>query len=236
MTFACVGFAAEPGHYPYHVPEQIKRIHDLGHEVASHSWKHEWFPFLELEQIKCSLLRSKQALEKCIEVPGGVTGFVPPFSRPMSWYRKGAISIGDRVFGPWFPGSNIGSLLRIVGQVGYTWCRFSYRSLLSRMPPKFQKNWGRPKEWEMDQGIVIVPHHHAGFDEPAFRLLDLAYEHELSVIISGHPSGLSLMNEENLSNFLKFIQRLSEYQAKGRVKALTISAGAKAFREGNRGK
>src|SRR5215470_10951843 len=34
--FAVVGAAALPGSRPYHDPEQIRRIHQAGHEVASH--------------------------------------------------------------------------------------------------------------------------------------------------------------------------------------------------------
>src|SRR5580693_8115976 len=58
MTYACVGFSAEPGHWPYHVPEQLQRIHAEGHEIASHSWRHEWFPYLEPQQVVRSLRRS----------------------------------------------------------------------------------------------------------------------------------------------------------------------------------
>jgi peptidoglycan/xylan/chitin deacetylase (PgdA/CDA1 family) len=223
MTFACVGFTAEPGHYPYHVPEQIKHIHELGHEVASHSWRHEWFPFLEKEQIRRSLARSKETLENCLGVPGSVKGFVPPFNRPMTWYRKVAISLGDRALGPWYHGSNIGSLLKILREVGYTWCRLTYRSLWSRVADKFKQQQITLKDWQRVNEILVVPHHYCGFDEPALQLLDMAAEKEKSLVITGHPTGLNRRWGENVKHFQAFLQRISDYQEKGKIKTRTIS-------------
>ena len=40
-TFAITGFSAEEGKYPYTFPELIRKIYDCGHEIASHSWRHE---------------------------------------------------------------------------------------------------------------------------------------------------------------------------------------------------
>src|ERR1035437_987735 len=42
--FAVVGAAALPGLRPYHDPDQIRRIHAAGHEIASHSFQHDWLP------------------------------------------------------------------------------------------------------------------------------------------------------------------------------------------------
>jgi peptidoglycan/xylan/chitin deacetylase (PgdA/CDA1 family) len=223
MTFACVGLAGESGNYPYHVPEQIRRIHESGHEIASHSWKHEWFPFLEKEQIRRSLARSKLTLENCIGVPGGVKGFVPPFSRPMSWYRKGAISLGDRALGPWYPGADIGSLLKSVNEAGYTWCRLSYRPLWRRLADRLQESNIRLKYWLKTHDIMIVPNNYCGFDEPALKLVEMAAEKELPLVISGHPAGLSRMREESLEKFKIFLQRVSELQSKGKIKYSTVS-------------
>src|SRR5262249_26670813 len=42
--FAVVGAAALPGERPYHDPGQIRRIAAAGHEIGSHSFRHEWLP------------------------------------------------------------------------------------------------------------------------------------------------------------------------------------------------
>lgn len=227
MTFACLGFAAEPGQFPYHVPDQIRKIHSLGHEIASHSWKHEWFPYLQREQILRSLARSKFSLETCIGQSGAVQGFVPPFSRPMSWYRKGAISLGDRVFGRWYPGADLGSLIKIVRQTGYAWCRVAYRPLWRRLFPEKGLN----DSWEKEQGVACVPHHYAGFDETALALVKRAIEEEKTVVISGHPSGLGRNGNESLECVRSFLHTIARDQEKGILKISTVSRYVELFDE-----
>nr|WP_234408701.1 polysaccharide deacetylase family protein [Marinilabilia salmonicolor] len=94
--FAVTGFSAEEGLYPYTFPELIKEIYSRGHEIASHSWRHEWIPLFEVKQVEKSLERSKNTLERAIEGKQNVVGFVPPHNRPMTWMRRGAFSLGDR--------------------------------------------------------------------------------------------------------------------------------------------
>ena len=60
--FAITGLSAEEGVYPYNFPELINEIASKGHEIASHSWKHEWVPLFTKEQINRSLKQSKKAL------------------------------------------------------------------------------------------------------------------------------------------------------------------------------
>lgn len=223
MTFACLGFAAEAGHFPYHVPEQIRQIHESGHEIASHSWKHEWFPFLEREQIIRSLSRSKTILESAVGVEGAVVGFVPPFSRPMSWYAKGAISLGDRVFGPWYPGGNLGSLIKLTRQTGYSWFRVAYRSIIQRIRGRSPVDQDLCKPWRREHGITCVPQHWIGFDETAHRLLDRVYTVGGTLVICGHPSGLSRNREENLDLLVGFLQKAADYQNRGTLKTKTVS-------------
>lgn len=222
MTFACVGFAAEPGHFPYHVPEQLRRIHAAGHEIASHSWRHEWFPALAREQVKRSLARSKLALESCIGAPGAVTGFVPPFSRPMTWYRKGSISLGDRSLDPFRSGANIGSLCCAAADAGYTWCRVSYHAWSQRVG---LSRW-RPligERAERAAGVACIPLHYAGFDQPAHDLLDLALAQRRSMVLAGHPSRITSGKEEDLSHLASLLDRIAELQQRGLIHLRTMS-------------
>lgn len=223
MTFACVGFAAEPGHYPYHVPEQIRKIHLKGHEIASHSWRHEWFPFLEREQIRRSLARSKLALEQCLGEPGAVRGFVPPFSRPMSWYGKGAWSLGDRVCGPWYPGASLGSLLPLVEETGYQWCRVRHRPVWNVLADRRGSKPSRLGRWERAGGVICVPQHYTGFDAEAAGLVERAVEQEAAVVLTGHPAGLSRPGKENLEELRRFWGRIAGYRERDRLHVVTAS-------------
>ena len=92
--FAVVGAAALPGQRPYHDPAQIRRIYAAGHEVASHSFKHEWLPGLTHLELSETLRASKDALEQCISAP--VNTFVPPFNQPFAYPQKLAPAFSER--------------------------------------------------------------------------------------------------------------------------------------------
>jgi len=221
MTFACVGFGAEPGVYPYHIQDQIKKIHKLGHEIASHSWRHEWFPYLEKKQIELSLARSKSALETCIHAPNSVSGFILPFSRPMSWYGRGAFSLGDRVFGPWYPGSSLGSILKFVNQAGYRWMRISYRPIWQRfIQTKDKPNLNRI--WEHHRNVICVRNHVFGFDKVARTLLTQLSQDGGCLVVSAHPAALSFGRKESLVNFERFIEMAAQYQNKDLISSSTV--------------
>lgn len=223
MTFACTGFGAETGVYPYHIPEQIQRIHFLGHEIASHSWKHEWFPFLKKDQMQKSLERSKFALESCLGIPGAVKGFILPFSRPMSWYARGAFSLGDRVFGPKFPGSDLGSVLKCVNQAGYLWSRISYRPIWTKLTKqKITKNTIHTK-WENFRGIFCVPSHYFGFDDVACSLVNQLAQEGGSLVISAHPAALDYGREESLDNLDNFLLLVNQLKNENKLIVQTVS-------------
>lgn len=224
MTFAVTGFAAEQGLFPYHIPDQIRKIHSFGHEIASHSWRHEWFPYLEREQIRKSLSRSKDILESCLGIPGVVKGFVPPFSRPMSWYRKGALSLGDRAFGPKHPGSNLGSLLKLVHEAGYQWCRVSHTSLWRKLRFKpLTVSDISLKPWETEHEVTCVPEYGAGFGEWSHLLAKMAIETKRAAVIIAHPFGVSRNGVEAMAKLRLLLRTIAEYQQEGVMESSTVS-------------
>lgn len=217
MVFAVTGFSAEPGTYPYHIPEQIKKIYDQGHEIASHSWRHEWLPYLQAEQLEKTLKRSKMILEKCIGKEGAVQGFVPPFNRPMTWLRKGAYSRGDRAFGKFFPGSDLNGLIDVCSKLGYRWVRTCYRPLVEKL---LRKNGNRDltRVWSREKGVLCVPNNYTGFDEAAHSLLDLAINKQCDLLVSGHPGALSRKHSESEENFNSFLEHIAKKREEGSVK------------------
>ncbi len=224
MTFACVGFAAEPGHFPYHVPDQIRKIFSQGHEIASHSWRHEWFPYLQREQIRRSLTRSKTILEECLGVPGAVKGFVPPFSRPMSWYSRGAFSLGDRVFGPWYPGASRGTLLPLIREAGYEWTRVAHYPIWQKLLGERSETKSILSSWKKASGVLCVPEHYAGFDAPAHSLLQTTIDVSGAVVLVGHPSGLTRNSSENIEHVRATLRYIADCQRAGTLKASTVSS------------
>ncbi|MEO6694244.1 MAG: polysaccharide deacetylase family protein [Ignavibacteria bacterium] len=225
MTFACLGFAAEESVYPFSNPLQIRKIFEAGHEIASHSWRHEWFPLLTEKQIFRSLERSKSALEKCIGKGNIVVGFVPPHSRPMSWYKKFSISLGDRAIYPFHKGGDLGYIIKQLSILNYKWCR-----VLSTYKPIWEKvleNSGSENcmfnKWEIHNDIICVPQHYTGFDEPALKYLEKAIEKSEALVIVGHPAALSRYKEESRKHFDKFIEEVIKYRSEGKLEMMTVT-------------
>ena len=203
--FAITGFSAEDGVYPYVFPELIKEIADHGHEVASHSWKHEWIPLFTSEQINRSLKRSKKALEQAVSQEQSVFGFVPPHNRPMTWWQKGAFSLGDRGVYPFFKMGNMENLLQLLKKNDYRWVRISYKNILTKIGLTRKNITGRIYA---HKGIFVLENHYTGFDEKVIRhILTTSYE---SYTISAHPFMLSLDNKsESKASFINFVHQLN---------------------------
>lgn len=202
--FAVTGFSAEEGKYPYVFPDLIKDISYRGHEIASHSWRHEWTPLFAKKQIQLSLKRSKLALEKCLPDSCEVMGFVPPHNRPMTWLRKGAFSLGDRGLFPFFSmGDNTPLLKELTGQ-NYKWIRISCRGLFEKFGLKPINITGSIYKYGK---IMILQNHYTGFDE---RVVNHIFETNYpTYTISAHPLMLSFPKKvESKENFERFLDHL----------------------------
>ena len=203
--FAITGFSAEEGVQPYTFPKLIKEIYDRGHEVASHSWRHEWSSIFQLNQVDKSLKRSKLSLEKAIGQEQEVIGFVPPHNRPMSWLKRGAFSLGDRGIYPFFKAADNESIITLLKMNHYKWNRVSYKTLFQKLFNVKRNPSGRVINYK---GITVLENHYTGFD-------DFIVQHILSTdyptyTISAHPLMLDFPNKkESMSNFKQFMQQLS---------------------------
>ncbi len=202
--FAVTGFSAEDGVFPYVFPDLINEIARKGHEIASHSWRHEWIPVFEKKQILKSLDRSKWILEKAISNRYPVAGFVPPHNRPMTWLSRGALSLGDRGLFPLFKNGDMGSLLAILKKTGYRWVRVSYRPLWKRRSPKHEVGAGRIV---VKKDIMILENHYTGFDK---NIVDhILNTQNPTYTISAHPLMLDFPNKrESKDNFESLLDRL----------------------------
>ena len=203
--FAITGFSAEEGKYPYVFPELIDEISQKGHEIASHSWRHEWAPLFTKKQIQLSLKRSKSALEKSISNRQEVVGFVPPHNRPMTWLKKGAFSLGDRGIYPFFKMGDTSSLLKQLEEQNYKWVRISCRNLFKKFRLKSTNLTGNVYR---HKNITIFENHYTGFDEKVMsHILETNYP---TYTVSAHPLMLSFTGKsESKENFEMFLSKLS---------------------------
>jgi peptidoglycan/xylan/chitin deacetylase (PgdA/CDA1 family) len=202
--FAITGFSAEEGLFPYSFPELVKEIHARGHEVASHSWRHEWIPLFEKKQVAKSLERSKIALEKAIENRQEIVGFVPPHNRPMTWLRRGAFSLGDRRMFPFSGTGDNENLIELLKIQGYKWVRVSYHNTFQKLGFAKSNVTGRIFDYK---GILLLENHHTGFGEKVTRhILETNFP---TYTLSAHPLMFSFENKkENKKNLLYTLEYL----------------------------
>jgi peptidoglycan/xylan/chitin deacetylase (PgdA/CDA1 family) len=208
--FAVVGAAALPGARPYHDPDQIRRIHAAGHEVASHSFRHEWLPGLDRSQLAATLRESKDALEQCLGAP--VTSFVPPYNQPFDHLAKGSISFSERRAA----GSGRTTVSRLCEELrecGYSFCRVGYRPPHLRLSDLvFRRPLDGPGRTERIGGITCVRlNTPCGFDDPAVAMVRRTAARGGIAVLYGHPHSLGngqSQDERHLTRLFREIRSL----------------------------
>jgi peptidoglycan/xylan/chitin deacetylase (PgdA/CDA1 family) len=210
VTFAVVGAVALPGRRPYHDPAQVRAIHAAGHEVASHSYRHEWLPGLGGAGLRDTLRFSKDALEQCIGAP--VVSFVPPFNQPFDHAAAASFSLSerreagrDRV--------DLARLCRGLRECGYRTCRVSYRSVGRRLLDLVTRRRfdGPVRPRSIEDVICFRLNTAGGFGQDAIGMLYKAAVKGGSVVAYGHPHSLDregIQHEAHLRTFLKVARAL----------------------------
>jgi hypothetical protein len=212
--FAVVGAAALRGTRPYHDPDQIRRISEAGHEVASHSFRHEWLPGLRTPELRETLARSKQALEDCIGQE--VITFVPPYNQPFHYLAKGSISLSETwKGGVWHVG--VPRLCAELRSQGYEFCRLSYRPFRTRLREWFKKRRvDEPSRVENIAGVSCVRlNTPGGFGEEATRMLERCAQEQALAVVYGHPHSLVAQNSQNERHLVPFLERVRDLRTAG---------------------
>jgi len=216
--FAVVGSAAKPGQRPYHDPDQIRRIHGAGHEVGSHSYRHDWLPGLNQQELIETLSRSKAALEDCIG--DAVVSFVPPYNQPFDFPERGSISLSERrTAGPHRTG--LRSLCEALLETGYQFCRVAYRPWPTRLAEAIARvRLDRPSKIERIAKIQCVRlNTPGGFHEPAVKMMERCSDGEY-VVVYGHPHSATSGGPQDLKYLVTFLQRVTELRRDGRLEVL----------------
>ncbi len=214
--FAVVGAAALPGARPYHDPAQVRRIHALGHEIASHSFQHDWIPGLAPEALRDTLRSSKRALEECIGAP--VTSFVPPWNQPFDYPAGLSFSLSERREAG-RGHVHLGMLCRALEETGYRFCRVSYRPLHVRLAQRIlNRRINSPARLETIAGITCVRlNTPGGFDAPAQAMLRRCAEKGGVVVVYGHPHSVRGGSAQDLSHLEAFLREAGRLRDEGRL-------------------
>jgi len=214
--FAVVGAAALPGERPYHDPEQIRRIHAGGHEVASHTFHHEWLPGLGRDALRATLRQSKDALEQCIG--NEVVTLVPPQNQPFDYPQGWSFSLSERrEAGP--DRTDLRRLCDELGEAGYRFCRVAYRPLYERL---FQRiypypAWVGASRLEQIGKITCVRINTPdGFDQRTLKVLDRCSDGGV-MVVHGHPHALHTGNSQDETWLVPFLERVHELERQERI-------------------
>jgi peptidoglycan/xylan/chitin deacetylase (PgdA/CDA1 family) len=207
--FAAVGAAALAGSRPYHDPCQIRRIHGLGHEVASHSFRHEWLPGLTPAELRETAGRSKDALEQC--VGGPVTSFVPPFNQPFDCPRRMSFSLAERREAR-AGRSDLITVCKILAECGYRFCRVAYRPIYTRAAEWLtRKRLDSPARLERLGGVTCARlNTPGGFDDPSLAMIDRCAHEGGMAVVYGHPHSLLADNSQNLCYLRRFLKMVRD--------------------------
>lgn len=210
--FAVVAAAALPGERPYHDPAQIRGLHEAGHEIASHGYRHEWIPELDSRALRSMLVQSRHALEDCIGAP--VTSFVPPYNQPFDYPRGLSFSRSERRAVP-RGRTGLGQLCGALHETGYDFCRVAYRSLgqraLDRMVGRRIESPGRVSRiGQVHCARLNTP---CGFASATLAIVDEAVRTGGLVVAYGHPHSLrgnGAQAEQWLVPFLDHVRQLRQ--------------------------
>jgi len=206
--FAAVGAAALPGKHPYHDPDQIRRIHELGHEVASHTMYHDWLPGLGYSKLLRTLRDSKDALEQCIG--DEVISFVPPYNQPYDFPKKFSFSLSERKEA----GNGRIDLKRLcdaLSETGYLFSRVSYKTIFERILSIIsRKSHFHPSKIEKIGDVTCIrPTTHAGFSQEALELLDRCVKEGGYAVAHGHPHAIHTSNDQDEQHLIPFLRLAS---------------------------
>ena len=217
--FAVVGSAALPGRRPYHDPAQIRRIHESGHEIASHSHRHDWLPGLGRREVRETLRTSRETLETCLGAP--VTAFVPPYNQPFDYPARLSISISERRSGS--PERlSLGPLCEILLETGYRFCRVAYRPGLQRFFEKVtSRRLDRPVRPERVRGLICLRLNSAGgFAQRTQELIERCTRTGGYAVVYGHPHSLRLGGEQDERHLTSLLERVAAFVKQGRLRIM----------------
>ncbi len=215
--FAVVGEAARAGKRPYHDPDQIRRIHGAGHEVASHSLRHDWLPGLGWTALLATLKESKDSLEHCIGAP--VVTFVPPYNQPFDYLDGCSISLAERKEAK-RDRIDLKRLCQGLLETGYQFCRVAYRPLWQRLREfALKTRLDRPQELKRIGGVTCVRlNSPGGFRNPTPELVERCAAEGGIAVVYGHPHSLHAGNSQDAAYLVPLMARIRELKNEGRVR------------------
>lgn len=196
VCFATVGEITKSNDLPYGAKDQILKIYNLGHEIASHSNFHFANTDLNQEDLKKDLIESKTLLESLIR--DKVVTYVPPRNLPFNFFGFSIKILRIFNFNFLFPSFNyrLNKLYSLLQECGYR----VYREydLVFKMESKIKSN------------LVINKLNLTGFDEYVIDYIEKNKFKKEIITVYGHPHTLISNSNQSLKNLTNFCDYLKE--------------------------
>jgi hypothetical protein len=215
--FAVVGAAALPGERPYHDPAQIRRISAAGHEIASHSFQHEWLPGLDRSALEATLRLSREALEQC--TGSAVETFVPPFNEPRDFPGRLSFSLSERRQARGVR-TNLPRLCDALRVAGYRRCRVAYQPLaLQAMRRIGGERLFAPRRPISVRGVQCLRlNAGCGFGPDSRRSVAECARRGGVAVLYGHPHSLDGGDTQSEAHLVECLAALARWQKEGLVR------------------
>ena len=200
--FVVLGMSAEKGNLPYHAPDQIRKMAELGHEVGSHTYDHKRLSNISYDSLLKDLIVSKRLIEKASRTP--CVSFVPPWDKPQYLFSLSlrGIDLKNRFRGislSKLSYSDFCSALKKAGYQTYRICPFGVINKIKLSKPVFYNE------------VLCVPSIiNNGFTEKHKLLVKKAIRNKGLAVVYGHPLGLKENGPQNKRHFVDFIKYVTK--------------------------
>jgi hypothetical protein len=217
--FAVVGAAALSGSRPYHDPDQIRRIHAAGHEIASHSFHHDWLPGLGPAALRETLMRSRDALQQCIGAE--VQSFVPPWNQPFDHLAGWSVSLSERREVR-KNRTDVKRLCDSLAECGYRFSRVAYRPLHRRL---IDRVCGRRVEMPLRPEMIgriltLRTNTPCGFAIETQHMVRRCASEGGFAVAYGHPHSLTADGPQGESHLVALFEVIDRVRREGKLRIL----------------
>jgi len=211
-TFAILGICAEKGRLPYNSQSQIKKIAELGHEIASHTYGHEYIPDLDKKQLRETLQKSKEILEK---VSGRtVTSFTAPHNMPADFCGF-SLDIKKRKR---ISKLSLPTLYKILASLGYkTYRNNKFTPFTNKIFQSFRSFYPQLK-YHISHFNLNCPD---GFGAASRQVVDHAVKKGGVAVVCAHPWALNFPGSQSWDSFKLFVKYIKSLEQEQKLEITT---------------
>ena len=215
-TFGIVAKILNKNDHHKKFADQIKIVHKAGHEICSHSYSHKYLPSLPKSILIDEIKLSKYILEDYLQ--SSISGFIPPFNRPMTFINKGALSISELLglHGRGIAINTMGKIISLLKTCDYKWARVSFEPKIDQLIRSVLPKPRRLIQPFYYKSILTIPLHSTGFGSYTQNIISTNLGKNKIICIYAHPhQALNKNNNQNVSRLSQMLQMFDNERSEG---------------------